>query len=319
MSYYIDRWLLFGKETTWGQGVTPNTFPNYVLEWSATTTENKSEEDIIGGARDYRKLVWLEEGVVGRWLQEVVSAKIYEYILGQYSTADTVAPFRYTYSPASQVPSMTIYRGLYPDEAGNTISLEYYGMKVDTSELTIEQGADLRLEVNFAGKNPAVVGTDRAKPSLDLDLEQFSFHHSKIEIIKEDGSTITCTLLVSLSIATNNNLEARYSGGAATYRPVELKEGLLEVSGRLVMGGQFEEIAKQVIGRKDNTITVNLVKTGHTIDITLRNVTFGELPDEITGLEPIEMDLPYTCRPKAGSDVMTIVETVSKAYTDLPY
>ena len=87
MSYYQDRWILFKKESTWGESVTPDTFPNYLLEWAATTTENKSEEDVIGGARDLRKTVWLEEGVVARWVQEVVSAKIWEFILGTVSTS----------------------------------------------------------------------------------------------------------------------------------------------------------------------------------------------------------------------------------------
>jgi len=320
MSYYQDRWILFKKENVWGQSITPDTFPNYLLEWSATTTENKSEEDVIGGSRDFRKVVWLEEGVVGRWVQELVSAKIFEYILGTVSTASTTSPYESTYAVASKVPSMTIYRGLAPDENGNTVSLEYYGMKVDTAELTIEDTGDVRLELNFAGKNMAVlpVTGNLPKPSIDFSQEAFAFHHSSLQITNSSG-TIPCTLVGRIVVSTNNNLEAMYSTGAGTYYPVELREGALEVEGRITMRGQFNTIASTVKGRQDNTIQITLAKTGSTITITLNNVTFGELPDEISGLEPIEIELPFTARSSSSANAIQIVEVSSSSLNALAY
>jgi len=288
--------------------------PNYLLTWAATTTEGKTEEDLIAGARDFRSRAWLEEGVVGRWVQQIVSAKIFEFLLGNRTgTAGATSPSNSTYSPASTVPSMSIYRGLYPDELGNTVSLGYSGMKVDTWELTIEQGADARLEVNFAGKN-ATIPTKLAMISPDMSLEPFTFVHSKITY---GGSTIT--LLGRLIISGNQNLEARYSAGAQTKYCVELREGAFEISARFTPYGKLDSFAQDVLGRKESTIVCTLAKSDSTIDITLNNIAFGELPDELTGLEPVEIELPLTARPISGYDSIRVIERSSKAYNNIPY
>jgi len=318
MSYFTDRWIKFKEEDSWGEWATPDTFPNYLLEWSATSTENKSEEDLIGGSRDWRKRVWLEEGVVARWLQELVSAKIYKYILGSRTgTGDTVSPSSSTYSLSSTLPSISVYRGLYPDESGGTFSLGYYGLKVDTSELTIEESGDVRLELNFAGRG-VTIPSAISKPTLDMDVEAFAFHHSSIDIITNTGSTLSCSLTPRLVISTNSNLTARYSAGSGSYRPTELREGAFQVSGRITMSGQLSSIASQIINRTDNTIKAYLKKAGSTITFTLNNVTFDELPDEIRGLEPVEIEIPFVARPESGSDALTVVETSTTAYEDLP-
>jgi len=318
ISYYQDRWILFKKENTWGVYETPDTFPNYLLEWSATTTENKSEEDIIAGSRDFRKRVWLEEGIVGRWLQELPSARIFQYILGTVATTGTAAPYTSTYSPGSTIPSMSIYRGISPDESGSTVSLGYYGMKVDTAEITIEGGTDLKVEVNFAGKG-ATVPTKIAAGVPDLDVVAFTFAESSIDLITNDGTSIGLTLSPRLVISVNNNLNARFSAAAADKRAVELREGALEVTGRLTVGGNLGTITSQILDRTDNTIVVYLKKTGSTITTTIRRVSFGELPDELMGMEPVEWELPFVARAATGSDVMTVIEQHTSAIALLPY
>jgi len=313
-SFYTDRWIKFAQEGTWGTWATPTTFPNYLLEWSATTTENKNEDDLIGGSRDWRKRVWLEEGIVGRWRQELVSAKIFEYILGAKSGTTSPA----TYSPTSTLPCMSIYRGLYPDESGNTVSIGYAGMKVDTSELTVEEGEDIRLELNFAGKN-ATIPSASAKGILDMSVIELGFGDSSIDVVTDTGTTLSGTLIQRLVISTNNNLNARYSSGVGSYKATELREGGFEVSGRLVMGGQFNTISSQVLNRTSNTIITYLKKTGSTITITLSNVSFGELADELSGLEPVSIELPFTARPVSGNDAMKVVESFTGTYVGLPY
>ncbi len=314
MSYFTDRWIKFAKEDTWGEWTSPTTFPNYLTDWAATTTENKNEEDLIGGSRDWRKVTWLEEGVVARWTQEMVSGKIFEYILG--STTDTSSS-PVTYSPASSLPSMSIYRGLYPDENGDTISLGYYGMKVDTAEITIEQGSDVQIELNFAGKG-VTLPTASAKPSLDMTVVPFSFYHSSIDVIHPNGQ-FAATMATRLQISVNNNLEARLSAGAQDYRPVEIREGGLQVTGRLTVGGNFGELSSIVLNRQTCTIQVYLIKTEHTIQVTLNNVTFGELPDELSGLDIIEGEFPFSARPSSGNDAIKVIEDFSGTWDSLPY
>jgi len=317
MGLYTDRWLKFKIETQWGQWNTPDTFPNYMTEWSATTTENKSEEDIIAGTRDMRKRTWLEEAVVGRWVQELVSAKPFHLCLGKHKTSNTVAPFSHTFVTTSTLPSLSIYRGLYPDEAGNTISLGYMGMKVDTWELTIERGAEVRLEMNFAGKQ-ATIPTQLPKSIPNFRYEAFSFVHSTISWTYS-GGVLPLQNVARIVISGNHNLDAVLSAGARTYRCTEIREGPIEITGRITPFGRLDRFATDILNREEGTLTVRLVKSDSTVTITLNNVAFGELPDEMTGLEPVEIELPFVCRPVTGYDAIKVVEKCSYGYSTIPF
>jgi hypothetical protein len=316
MSYYTDRWVLFKGEGTWGTWSTPNTFPNYLMDWSATTTENKVEEDLIGGSRDYRKRVWLEEGVAAKWTEEMVSAKIFEYILGGRS--GTLGVGAATYSPAATLPSMSIYRGLAPDESNNTLSLGYLGMKVDTADLTIEQSGDVKLDLNFAGKG-VTIPTQIAKGTLDMTQVAYAFHNSSLNIVSPGPTTTVLDNVAKIVISVNNNLSARYSAGANTYKAVELREGAMEVTGRIAIGGDITPMSSIVTNRQDCTLNLTLARSNATITFTLKNVSFGELPDDLTGLKPVELDLPFSARPASGLDAISVVETNTTANSLVPY
>jgi len=320
MSYYTDRWVLFKQEGTWGTWATnPDTFPNYLMEWSATTTENKEEEDIIAGSRDYRKRVWLEEGVVGRWVEEVVTAKIFEYVLGSHTgTAGTVTPSASTYDTGATLPSMSIYRALYPNESNATVSIGYLGMKVDTAELTVEQSGDVRLELNFAGKGVTIPASPIAKGTVSMSETAYAFHNCTVSLVHPSG-TLALDNISRFVLSVNNNLEARYSAGAQTYKAIELREGALEVTGRIGLSGDITDMASIVTNRQDCTIIAKLIKTGATITFTANNVSFGEYVDELTGLDPIEVEIPFTARPNASSDALVITEANTVAYGTLVY
>lgn len=313
---YTDRWIKFKKETTWGQWSTPDTFPNYLMEWRATTTENKEEEDIIAGSRDFRKRVWLEEGVTATWSQELVSAKIFEYVLG--ATSATGSETAATYSPYSTLPSMSIYRGLYPDESGNTVSLGYLGMKVDSAELTIEESGPVVLDLDLVGRGvtiPAAI----ARSTPNMAIEPFSFYHSSIDIIYGANNTLNLDSISRFVLSINNNLEAMYSAGAGSYKAVSIREGVIEVTGRLALNGDLGLMESIALSRMDTTIKVYLKKTGSTITVTLKNVSFDEIPDELRGLEPIENEFSFTARPATGNDAVTVIEQSTSAVSALPY
>jgi len=319
MSYYTDRWVLFKQETTWGSWSAPDTFPNYMMEWSATTTENKEEEDIIAGSRDYRKRVWLEEGVVGRWVEEVVTAKIFEYILGSHTgTTGTLAPSASTYDTGSTLPSMSIYRALYPNESGATVSIGYLGMKVDTAELTVEQSGDVRLELNFAGKGVTIPAAPIAKGTVSMSETAYAFHNCTVSLIYPTG-TLALDNISRFVLSINNNLEARYSAGAQSYKAVELREGALEVTGRIGLSGDITDMASIVTNRQDCTIIAKLIKSSATITFTANNVSFGEYVDELTGLDPVEVEIPFTARPNSTVDALVVTENNTVAYSTLVF
>jgi hypothetical protein len=287
------------------------------MEWSATTTENKEEEDIIAGSRDFRKRVWLEEGVVGRWLEEVVTAKIFEYVLGGH--AGTTGVGAQTYSVGATLPSMSIYRGIFPDENSATFSVGYLGMKVDTAELTIEQSGDCRLELNFAGKGvtiPAGIATG----SPDMTQQAYAFHNCSISLQYAAGSSVNLDNVSRFVLTINNNLEARYSAGAQSYKAVEMREGAQEVSGRIGLAGDITQMASIVTNRVDCTIFAYLVKPSATITFQINNVSFGEYVDELTGLDPVEPEFPFTARPVSSTvGAIMVTETNTSAYSAQVY
>ena len=154
MSYYTDRWVLFKEEGTFGTYATPNTFMNYMLAWDVTTSENLIEEELIAGARDWKSRAWTEEEIAGRFEFQPVSAKMFYFVLGSFSNTVGTA---HTMKPHSTIPSLSFYRGLYPDASSNTVSIGYYGVKIDTAEIRLEVGEDVTMdsassaEVRFLG------------------------------------------------------------------------------------------------------------------------------------------------------------------------
>ena len=241
--------------------------------------------------------------------------------MGTVSDTDT-SPV--TYSPASSLPSMSVYRGLYPDEDGNTVSLGYYGLKVDTAELTIEQGADVQLEINFAGKG-ATIPSALSKPSLDMSLVPFSFYHSSIDV-KHPGGQFTAKYATRLQISINNNLEARYASRkvGSDPTPVEIREGPQVITGEFIVDQDVEDFAKDVLrARSEGTLILRIGNdTRGTMDIVCNRVALREFSDTVRGREPYEVSFPFVARcsgPSAYDAIeITYRNTVAGTIHDLP-
>jgi len=120
-------------------------------------------------------------------------------------------------------------------------------------------------------------------------------------------------------LSINNNLEARYSAGAQSYKAVELREGALEVTGRVGLSGDITDMASIVTNRQDCTIIAKLIKSSATITFTANNVSFGEYVDELTGLDPVEVEIPFTARPNSTVDALVVTENNTVAYSTLVF
>ena len=93
----------------------------------------------------------------------------------------------------------------------------------------------------------------------------------------------------------------------------------MEVTGRITLSGDLKVMESIATNRYDNTIMLYLKKTGTTITTTLKNISFGEVPDEMTGLQPIEPEYSFTARPSSGLDAIVVVEASTSTVTALPY
>jgi len=316
VSEYIDRYVLFKGEGTWGTWNAPDTFPNYLLEFEGTTTEERDDQPIIAGAPDLKARTFQEEGVVARMLMQVVSSKIFEYCLGSHAVANTASPF--TIGIGSTLPSMSIYRGLQPGASGETgtISVGYYGMKVDTWELTLEKGEDVVLELNFAGKG-CTVPSAMAKPSVSVTIPTFGFYHGEVVY----GPT-TLAYLNRIALSGNNNLDARLSAGSLTFRPVKLREGERQLTGRMSIDSPLSTFATDVLARGESSIIVYLrgsTANQGTLTFTIRNIALDEYPDPIRGLDAIEAEIPFSARGSVGYDMIQLVQTSALTWAQLPY
>ena len=310
MVYVVDRWVKFKEETSHGTWVTPDTFPNYILDWDSTEEERRSEEELIAGERDQISRVFTSEGVVARMTQQLVSSKPFYLVLGSHTSPDTASPYS-TISPASTLPSLSFYRGLLASD-GSTISLGYYGMKVDTAELVIEAEEDITFELNFAGVG-ATVPTAIAKPTLQ-ELPAFSYHNCSITV----GGTFYSGWR-RLSLSLDNKLSAIYAANLG-YRPEAIREGGLEVSGRITVHSDLDKWESIVRSRSEYPMTISMIMTGKTIEIRLSKVAFGEYGEALRGLEGVEPEIPFRARRTGTTPAITVYENSGYTlWTDMPY
>jgi len=311
---YTERYVLVGKETAgWGNSVDPANTINYLLRWEATTAENKIEEPVIGGGRDLKGRVWTTEEVTGVLEQQLVTGALFQYVLG--TIADTTAsPAVHTLTPDTVVPAFTAIRAI----RGPTEFIQYVGCKVDSAELTCEAGEDVTAVFNFVAQSATTIADSWGAPGVDVTLDAYGYYQGEITY---GGNTLADVQRIVITF--NNNLEARYAVGGtvgSAYGPQEIREGAFEVSGRVLLGSAVGSLANQVFGRGAGvTIVVTLTKTLNTMEITLNNCVFGEFPESMAGLEPFEVELPFTARAigtAATERAVFIVHTGNKGTFD---
>jgi len=301
MSYYTERYLKWGKEDKWGEEVTtPEDYFNYLLRTEATTTENKAEEAVICGGRDLRSRCWLHREVVGVYEFQPITGRIFEFILGSVSPNVTVQPYRHTIDPSTIVPSMTLERVIRQPLEG----MKYIGVKIDTAELTIEQQEDVTMVCNWAGKNAKQTSPGWTIPTIDFAIEPYSFYHATMQY-----GTITMENVTRCIITINNNLTPRYSASEGEYTCVEIREGALEVTGRISVGKDIRIYVEDLLSRGGENCTIKLAKTGHTMEIRLNDISFDEYADVLTGIEPYEVEFPFVARRTATGPAIRVVTT----------
>jgi hypothetical protein len=308
MSYYTDRAVFVKKEGTWGTQATPtsNDVINYLLGYEMTSAERRAEEFVIGGSRDSRSRTWLQREVSGLLDFQPVSGRIFYYVLGKAlgggNTSGESASLPCTITPGSVVPGLTIWREIRsPNEY-----LRAYGNKIDRLELVIEQGEDVTCSCDLVGKDVSNTSFSWMDPNIDWNKDPLAFYNCTVKYINP-GGTLTVDHLRSCRTEIRNNLEARFSAGSGTFSCIEIREGGLEVAGRLVIDYPLDTFASYILGRNEGTLTITLGNSYGTMTITLNNIIFEELPDAIRGLDAMEMDLPFVARKPSGDNIIKVV------------
>ena len=319
MSYYIDRYVKFVEESSWATKGTPNTFPNYLLNFEGAIIDHRVDENIIAGHRDAKSRTYVHREVAAVMRVQPVSARFFEYCLGSVSTASG-GSLPATITVGTTLPSITAERVFRPVPSAESSKdkMTLWGLKVDTWELTIEQGEDVILELNFAGFNGTIEDATWNPPEVDYSIEPIAYHEVALE-----WNDVQATGLRRLVISGNNNLEARYSSSGTlspTYCCQELREGAKEVSGRFVIDRDLATWAERALSRSEGTIECTISSNYCTVSITLNNVGLDEYREPIAGLDPMEVEIPFVCRRlDSTTPVIVIVQDGSGLWSSLAY
>jgi len=225
-----------------------------------------------------------------------------QYVLGTVAH-DTASPYTHTFVPDTVVPSFSLLRAIRTPEE----FIKYLGCKVDSAEITCEAGEDVTAVYNFVAKSSTFNTTETwAAPGVDVTVNPFAYYQGEITW---GGTTLQDVQRVVVNIS--NNLEARYAVGGTltpTYGAQEIREGALEVSGRVLLGKDVGTISSDLFTRADaKTIIVTLTKTDCTMTITMNNCVFGEYPDAISGADIYEVEVPFTARALGTADAQRAV------------
>ena len=316
MSYYTNRYVKFGQETSWATAVTPDTFSNYLLRFEGGWTDNRVDEPVIAGERDAKSRTYVHREVAAVMQVQPVSARWFEYCLGSLDTAagDSLPAIL---TPGSTLPSITVQRVYSPVPGAEENALKLWGLKVDTWELTIEQSEDIVLEMNYAGHDGTVETVSYSAPSIDYTIPAMAFHNA---VLKYNGDPIRFRRLV---ISGDNNLEAIFESGGTlgnTFCCQELREGGCDISGRLQLDTSLSTYAANVLSRSEGTLECSIQTSAATVVITLNNVAFDEYREPITGLDVIEVEIPFSCRRvDADTPAIQVVQKGTGLWTALKY
>ncbi len=259
MARYLD--IIYGANTV---------HFNFPLRAEIGLRKEYFRDYILGGARDqavtgltrYRPEITVEYDVCGFLFKDIA--------LG----GDT---------PTSTIPYVDVRVTI----GNESISIE--DAKVDSWEITWEEGQPARARVTFVGKNKGETGADSY--SVDYDKAVYTLGNCTIKL---NGTEIKAT---RYNIRINNNIQPLYYGNTL---PQDLKEQALEIEGRIRLA-EFSEVS-------DGSISIE----GPDFTIELPNVKFTEVPPRATGMEVPETEARFMALPGSGGYAIKITYTGSE-------
>jgi len=235
------------------------------------------EDFILGGGRDLRAygLTRITPSLTVEY--DVNGLKFLKYAMG---TIGTTSP--YTVTVASTLPSGD-YKVTVDDD-----HMSIHDAKVDTWEITIEEGNPVKAEFTVIGKT---MGTDGAS--------QFTPDFNNMPILPHEctliigGSTVTEWTRISLRI--NNALEAIHKTSSL---PVTIRETGLEITGRI----RAPEYSSSWASEGGMTLIIGDAGT-----IKVRQIKFTEIPPRVTGFDLPETEISFSGYP---SGTLAAIEAV---------
>jgi len=306
MSDYVTRKVGFGYSETNSDLLDATALTlsfNYIRTCEPSVSEEVSQEFLLTGGRDQKRVAVLQEEAEARLEFDLMSPYPLYWSLG--SINDTVPV---TIQPSATLPFITLGRELTPTETGEKRLLRIWGAKINSAEITIERGEVASCEWSLIGKGGTI--TDDSMTALpSTDFTKDPIYYSDIAV-KVDGTLLPEVTRFVLTV--DNNCERRLSASTVSgYRAYQILEGGLDITGRIGVGAKGLSMLEKVLGRSGNHTLQLIFAKSHGGDvtgtITMPNVWFAEYPERLRGIEPYEVEIPYIAIPTSSEPAITVV------------
>ena len=247
MTTQLDAQIGFKKESSYGVGVTVDTFPEFTAEdltWMPTFVDGAGMR--VGrrlNRADRRRLV--KEEVGGSFTVEATTkglGKLFEAALGTATSTQIGATVAYqqlfTPTVTDPLPSYTIQKGIPPLGGGAANPMTFTGMVCSGFELSAENASVPTIQFSFMGK-AIDTATALATASYATGVQLLSFVDGSITIggsvtvptttALASGGTATANVR-SVSMSWDNGLDSEgfnFGGAGARSRKQALGKGTL--------------------------------------------------------------------------------------------
>lgn len=300
----IDAQWGFAAESTYGTGVTVDTFLPLVSEGMKRNEAFTESEGIIAGRRHLTSDQWNSgdldiSGPVQTELHEHDVHVLLEHCLGGSSGS---GPWTITPATLSDL-GLTMQFGV-PGVGGTVHPFTYAGCKIASWELACAAGQVATLGLDVVAQT-VTTGTALASASYTSGNKPFKFTGGTLTIA---GSGVN-TKEVTLSGDNSLNVSRRFLGVNTIAEPVEM--GLRPYTGSVM--AEFEDLTayNRFVNHTEAALVLTFSANSSSIAITT-NVRFdGETP-EISGRDVVEQPLPFTCI-ASGADSTAISIVVTEA------
>lgn len=280
------KYLLIGKETTWGTGVTTDKDCGLIITDITTPHEREVIETI--GVQNI-EVQAINSGLEGGGLTltgHIQHGRLFEYIIGSVAHNQTGSDWEHTFTISDNPPSMSA-------EVGNDLSTDtvqdIVGNLVESAELSIELNGVLTLNCNFLAKAPPSTSAS-ASSSITSALPVFPHQLVTVNVNGSPASEVQ-----NASISINKVVERSGGVGSVTYQQGHATEIRFEYSATL----GFQDKTYHDLFVNDTTHEFEIVADNGTslgsgkrgVQLVLENCkqrTFNE-PTSVGGLTFVEI------------------------------
>lgn len=301
----IDAQLGMAPEVTYGTYAAPTRFYEMVSESLKYNIQRIESAGIRTGRRTQHRWKAGTRSVTGDINMELVPQDlglILAHLLGDPVTTGS-DPYTHTFTGLDTIDdrSMTIQVGR-PDESGTVRAFSYLGCKFTELQIAVKSGEFATSKLSVYGREE-VTSETLASATYDSELEPFVFTEGSLSV----ASSVIEVKSADYTINTNLAVD-RHRVGASGGKPKKaLVNGLATISGTFV--ADFESLTnynRYVNGTEAELELVFNAGADKQLTIT-SNVRFdGETPD-VSGMELLELSMPFVATGTSDANVITAV------------